>query len=60
MTHDEYLQEKKALLDEYMPCIWEHESAGCFGDAENTRKWLRYELKQLDMRYEESQNEQAR
>lgn len=28
--------------------IDEHESDGCYGDAENARKWMRFELDDLD------------
>lgn len=51
MTHDEYIQRKQEIINDYLEEIDAHESAGCFGDAENCRKWMRHELEALDEEY---------
>jgi hypothetical protein len=52
MTKEEYERQRRKLIEDYSSEIDEHESAGCFGDAENSRKWLRSELRALEDRYE--------
>ena len=51
MTKQEYERQRRKLIADYSSEIDEHESAGCFGDAENSRKWLRSELRALEDRY---------
>lgn len=53
MTRDEYERRCPEIVEEYMDEIDEHESAGCYGDAENARKWMRRELSRLKEEYEE-------
>lgn len=56
MTPEEYKQKRRQIISDYTEEICEHESAGCFGDAENARKWMRVELEQLDRDYMEGRN----
>lgn len=51
MTHEEYIQKKRKIVDSCLDEIDEHESAGCYGDAENCRKWMQRELEALDKEY---------
>lgn len=55
MTKDEYEWRHNAIVGRYADEICEHESAGCYGDAENARKWMFYELQALDREYEEGE-----
>lgn len=41
------------IIERYRAEIDEHESAGCYGDAENARKWMRIDLETLDRDYNE-------
>ena len=53
MSREEYMRRYSEIVEEYMDEIDEHESAGCYGDAEIARKWMRHELSQLKEEYEE-------
>lgn len=53
MTHEEYEAKRREIIEGYTEEICEHESAGCFGDAENARKWMRHELERLGREYME-------
>lgn len=53
MTSVEYELRRADIFDGCMDEICEHESAGCYGDAENARKRMRRELAQLKKEYEE-------
>ena len=52
---EEYKQKCRQVKDYYIEEICEHENAGCFGDAENARKWRRLELEELDRQYREGE-----
>lgn len=49
----EYKEKCRQVKEYYLEEICEHEDAGCFGDAENARKWRRMELAALDRQYRE-------
>lgn len=53
MTREEYERRRSEIVEGYMDEIDEHESAGCYGDAEISRKWMRRKLSQLKEEYEE-------
>lgn len=53
MTRDEYERRRAEIVESCMDEIDEHESAGCYGDAETARKWMRRKLSQLKKEYEE-------
>lgn len=53
MTRDEYLAERQRIIDMYAEEIADHESAGCFGDADSARKWMRRKLDLLERDYNE-------
>lgn len=53
MTREEYERRRAEIVESYIEEIDEHESAGCYGDAENARKWMRRELSRLKEEYEE-------
>lgn len=53
MTPEEYKQKRQQIISDYMEEICEHESAGCFGDAGEARKWMRVELEKLERECEE-------
>lgn len=53
MTIEEYERRRSEIVEGYIEEIDEHESAGCYGDAEIARKWMRHELAQLKKEYEE-------
>lgn len=53
MTREEYERRRSEIVESYIEEIDEHESAGCHGDAETARKWMRHELSQLEREYEE-------
>lgn len=48
MTEKEYRRRRAEIVARRTAEIDEHESAGCHGDAENARKWMRFELDELD------------
>ena len=41
MTREEYERRRSEIVESYIEEIDEHESAGCHGDAEISRKWMR-------------------
>lgn len=49
---EEYEQKRSAIRRYYAEEIEAHESAGCDGDADNARKWLRAELGALRRQFE--------
>lgn len=51
MTKEEYEARRREIIEHYSGEIDAHESAGCFGDAENARKWMRIDLAALDDDY---------
>lgn len=51
MRRDEYDTKRREIIDRYTEEICDHEDAGCFGDAENSRKWMRRKLESLDAGY---------
>lgn len=53
MTREEYEAKRREVIERYTEEAYEHEDAGCFGDAENSRKWMRAELEALKRDYEE-------
>lgn len=53
MTREEYERRRAEIVESCIEEIDEHESAGCYGDAEIARKWMRHELSQLKEEYEE-------
>lgn len=53
MTREEYMAKRREIIDRYTEEIYDHEDAGCFGDAENARKWMRRELESLERDYKE-------
>lgn len=53
MTREEYERRRSEIVESYIEEIDEHESAGCHGDAEISRKWMRRKLSQLKEEYEE-------
>ena len=48
MTEQEYRRRRAEIVARYMEEIDDHVSAGCYGDAETARKWMRRELDALD------------
>lgn len=42
---------RREIIEEHMEEICDHENAGCFGDAENARKWMEHRLRWLDEEY---------
>lgn len=48
MTDEEYRRKRAEIVDRYADEIDAHESAGCYGDAEIARKWMRERLRELD------------
>jgi hypothetical protein len=53
MTREEYERRRAEIVESYIEEIDEHESAGCYGDAEAARKWMHHELSRLKKEYEE-------
>lgn len=53
MDAKEYERQRRELIEGYSMEISEHESAGCYGDAENARKWMRHYLEELEREYRE-------
>ena len=53
MTREEYERRRSEIIESHIEEIDEHESAGCHGDAEISRKWMRRKLSQLKEEYEE-------
>lgn len=53
MTREEYERRRAEIVESCIEEIDEHESAGCHGDTEIARKWMRHELAQLKKEYEE-------
>ena len=53
MTREEYKRRRSEIVESYIEEIDEHESAGCYGDAEVARKWMCHKLAQLKKEYEE-------
>ncbi len=54
MTYEEYQAKRREIIEFYTQEIDAHESAGCFGDAENARKWMRVKLDSLKRDFEET------
>ena len=54
MTYEEYQAKRQEIIEFYTEEIDNHEFAGCFGDAESTRKWMRIKLDMLKRDYEET------
>ena len=48
MTEQEYRRKRAEIVARYMEEIDDHESAGCYGDAEAARKRMRRELDALE------------
>ena len=48
MTEEEYRRRRAEIVDCYAAEIDAHESAGCYGDAENSRRWMRERLRELE------------
>lgn len=55
MTEEEYRKKRREIIGRYSDMIDDHENAGCFGDADTARKWMRVKLEQL---YEEYKGRQ--
>lgn len=53
MKRDEYEAKRREIIDRYAEEICDHENAGCFGDAENARKWMHRKLESLEREYVE-------
>lgn len=53
MDKSEYEWRHNAIIGRYADEIADHENNGCYGDAESARKWMFYELDQLDREYRE-------
>lgn len=53
MTHEEYEAKRREIIERYNKEIWAHEGAGCYGDADNARRWMRVRLDELKKDYEE-------
>lgn len=53
MKRDEYEAKRREIIETYTQQAWEHEDAGCYGDAENARKWMRRKLEKLERDYKE-------
>ncbi len=51
MTKEEYEVRRREIIEYYIGEIDAHESAGCFGDAESARKWMRIDLAALEDDY---------
>lgn len=51
MTREEYAARRAEIIGRYSDEIADHENAGCFGDAENARKWMRRKLEQLEREF---------
>lgn len=47
MTKEEYERKRREIIEAYSEEIAEHESAGCYGDAQNARKWMHHRLSDL-------------
>lgn len=52
MTKEEYERKRREIIEAYSEEIAEHESAGCYGDAQNARKWMSHRLSDLKDEYE--------
>lgn len=52
---DEYREKCRRVKTYYSEEICEHESAGCYGDAESTRKQRQRELEALDHQYRDGE-----
>lgn len=53
MDAKEYERQRRELIESYSQEISEHESAGCYGDADNARRWMRINLEELEREYRE-------
>ena len=53
MSTEEYKARRREIIERYRAEIDEHESAGCDGDAETERRWMRMDLETLDRDYNE-------
>lgn len=53
VKREEYEAKRREIIETYTQQAWEHEDAGCYGDAENARKWMRSELERLERDYKE-------
>lgn len=51
MTDDEYKARRSEIVSRRTAEILDHEDAGCFGDADISRKWMRRELDELEAEY---------
>lgn len=56
MSTEEYKARRREIIERYRTEIDEHESAGCYGDAENARKWMRIDLETLARDYTEGRS----
>lgn len=56
MSAEEYRTRRREIIERYRTEIDEHESAGCYWDAENARKWMRMDLEMLDRDYNEGRD----
>lgn len=54
MTWEQYEAKRREIIDFYTEEICEHESAGCYGDAQDARKWMRARLDELEREYKEA------
>ena len=43
------LAERGEIVSRRTAEIWDHEDAGCFGDADIARKWMRRELDEVEV-----------
>lgn len=53
MTREEYEARRREIIERYRVEIDAHEGAGCFGDADNARRWMRIRLDELEREYED-------
>lgn len=54
MTYEEYRNQLHELQESFLDEYDEHISAGCYGDAENCRKWFDHNAEQLRRAYLEA------
>lgn len=53
MTREQYETKRTEIIERYTEEICDHENAGCYGDAENARKWMRFRLEELEREFVE-------
>lgn len=51
MTREQYEAKRREIIERYTEEIFDHEDAGCYGDADNARKWMRIRLDELEREY---------